>query len=285
MTDVFISYASADRDRARAIAKLLSDNGWSVWWNRSIPPGKSYDEVIEAALDSAKCVIVLWSKKSAASEWVKNEAAEGARRKILVPILIEDVRIPLEFRRIQAANLTTWKSSRDYPEIAPLFNSIESVAGRPTNAAGTIQVEETPRTISAVERREIARPARSVATIKTLALLQTFAIWVVLIMMLFNDYLHAAGFPLDRTIDLVIWPCVLTGVWLAVLAHSRRFHLGPMFAWFSVAGYIFSWVCLFIHLVAGTAFQVIGPTLFGIAVLPFGFLTLKRLRAEGTTEV
>jgi hypothetical protein len=46
MPDVFISYASADRDRARLIAEVLATKGWSVWWDREIPPGKSFDEVI-----------------------------------------------------------------------------------------------------------------------------------------------------------------------------------------------------------------------------------------------
>ena len=62
MSDIFISYASADRDRAQGlVATALDRRGWSTWWDRSIPPGKEYDQVIEEALDCAKCVIVLWS--------------------------------------------------------------------------------------------------------------------------------------------------------------------------------------------------------------------------------
>jgi hypothetical protein len=39
------------------------------------------------------------------SDWVRNEADEGKRRRILVPALLDNVRIPLAFRGIQAANL------------------------------------------------------------------------------------------------------------------------------------------------------------------------------------
>jgi len=46
---------------------------------------ESFDEVIEKAIADAKCVIVLWSAASVASEWVRNEASEGKRRGILVP--------------------------------------------------------------------------------------------------------------------------------------------------------------------------------------------------------
>ena len=124
MSDIFLSYASADRDRAQRIAAVLEAQGWSVWWDRTIPPGSTFDEVIEEALDAARCVVVLWSKTSVASDWVKTEAAEAARRKILVPALIDEVKIPLEFRRVQAANLSDWHGDTQYPELAILFRSI-----------------------------------------------------------------------------------------------------------------------------------------------------------------
>ena len=103
MADIFISYARADRPRAEQLAQALERDGWSVWWDREIPPGRSFDEVIEEALAQARCVIVVWSEASVRSEWVKTEAAEAAARRILVPILADGARIPLEFRRIQAA--------------------------------------------------------------------------------------------------------------------------------------------------------------------------------------
>ena len=81
MSDIFISYAREDRAKAKALAELFQQQDWSVWWDRSIPPGRSFDEVIEEALGAAKCVVVLWSKNSASSDWVKGEAAEGLRRK------------------------------------------------------------------------------------------------------------------------------------------------------------------------------------------------------------
>jgi hypothetical protein len=109
MADLFISYARSDRPRAEQLAHALERAGWSVWWDREIPPGRSFDEVIEEALSLARCVIVLWSEASVRSEWVKTEAAEAAQRRILVPILADGARIPLEFRRIQAASIDNWR--------------------------------------------------------------------------------------------------------------------------------------------------------------------------------
>ena len=77
MSDIFVSYASVDRERAKIVAEALAARGLSVWWDRVIPPGRQFDEVIEEALDAARCVVVLWSQASTASTWVKTEAAEA----------------------------------------------------------------------------------------------------------------------------------------------------------------------------------------------------------------
>ena len=46
MNDIFISYARHDRKRVEPLAQALAAQGWSVWWDRDIPSGKSFDEFI-----------------------------------------------------------------------------------------------------------------------------------------------------------------------------------------------------------------------------------------------
>jgi hypothetical protein len=135
MAEIFISYASEDRERAHALADAFSARGWSVWWDRKIPLGQSFDAVIEQALSEAKCVVVLWSAISAASEWVRNEATEGKRREILVPVFIEPVDAPLAFRRLNGANLSDWHSDSAHPEFDKLSERITELLGQ-TRAAG-----------------------------------------------------------------------------------------------------------------------------------------------------
>jgi hypothetical protein len=109
MSDIFISYAREDRPRAEAIARALEEHGWSVWWDRDIRAGKNIASVIEEEIGKARCVVVLWSATSVRRDWVNDEAREGNERGILVPVLIENVRPPLGFRSMHAADLTGWE--------------------------------------------------------------------------------------------------------------------------------------------------------------------------------
>lgn len=127
MSDIFISYKSEDRSRAEILAgalENLEDQDWSIWWDREILPGKRFDQIIEEELKKAKCIIVLWSKKSVESDWVLDEAEIGKRRGILVPVLIDDVKIPLGFKRIQAARLINWEGTPSHPEFARLLGAV-----------------------------------------------------------------------------------------------------------------------------------------------------------------
>jgi hypothetical protein len=80
MADIFLSYANVDRERIRPLVKKLEEHGWSVWWDRKIPPGKTWRQVIQRAIDDAKCVVVVWSQQSIQSDWVITEAEEGKER-------------------------------------------------------------------------------------------------------------------------------------------------------------------------------------------------------------
>ena len=127
MSDIFIAYAREDRDRADLLARLFESQGWSVWWDPRLDPGDVFDEVIEDALTRARCVVVLWSKHSAKSRWVKAEAAEGEARNILVPVLVDQVDIPLAFRRIATADLVGWKGTDGQRETKRLIRSVRRI--------------------------------------------------------------------------------------------------------------------------------------------------------------
>ena len=74
--------------------------------------GTSFDRVIEAELDAALAVIVVWSESAVESDWVRSEAEEGLQRNVLVPVRIDDVRLPLAFRRDTDCRLQTLAARR-----------------------------------------------------------------------------------------------------------------------------------------------------------------------------
>jgi cell division protein FtsL len=132
MSDIFISYSKEDRDQTRKLAKALEEHGWSVWWDRIIPAGRSFAEVIGEALDNAKCILVLWSSNSVNSDWVQEEADKGRKKGILIPALIERVEPPLGFGRIQAADLVEWDGNKANQAFVRLVADIENFIAPPT---------------------------------------------------------------------------------------------------------------------------------------------------------
>lgn len=133
MADIFVSYAQENETKADALAAALRQEGWSVFRDRAIPPGQRWDEYIGQELESARCVVVLWSVAACASSWVLEEAEDARQRGILVPALIETKLPPLGFRRIQAADLVDWNGEREHHQLQQLLLAIRRLA--PMSAA------------------------------------------------------------------------------------------------------------------------------------------------------
>ena len=144
MADIFLSYASEDRERACLVAQLLEGQSWTVWWDRKIPAGVAYDEVIEREIGAAKYVVVLWSISSTKSEWVKNEAASAVEQEKLIPVQIDDIKLPLEFRRRQTLNLSGWSGDASDTRLESLFEALSSKSALQTSSSRPVRAPARP---------------------------------------------------------------------------------------------------------------------------------------------
>lgn len=136
MNDIFISYASEDKDRVQPLARALEREGLSVWWDRQISAGRSFEAFIRNALDTSKVVVVVWTEASVKSEWVQAEAREGLRRRVLFPVmLLEEVEIPFEFKAVHAAQLMDWQPEKAHSGFDQFVQDIARILGRSSTTA------------------------------------------------------------------------------------------------------------------------------------------------------
>lgn len=152
MSDIFISYASKDRERLRPLRDALEAKGWSLFWDQEIPVGKNWRRNIFENLRAARCVIVAWSSASIESDWVSEEAADALKRGVLLPIYIDQVEPPFGFADIQTMNLVGWNGEEDSESFHRLVSEVTRILGTPP----------TPQPQPAVVKPEPAKaPGRS----------------------------------------------------------------------------------------------------------------------------
>ena len=135
MADIFVSYAREDGNRVKAIAGTLTNMGWTVWRDDRIRGGAEFDLVIDQELDTASCVIVVWSSASVDSRWVRAEAESADEQGKLVPVTFEhELRLPVRFRQINTTFLTSTELSEQTPDVVGLLTDIAVRTGKRPNA-------------------------------------------------------------------------------------------------------------------------------------------------------
>lgn len=135
---VFLSYKREDEARAARVARALAHHGLAVWWDRQLPGGESWHQNIEAALDAAGCVVVLWTEGAVGPQggYVRDEARRAQQRQRLVPVLMDRVTPPLGLGEVQAVDLTHWKGSPRDPFLLDVVAAVRAkLEGRPVPPA------------------------------------------------------------------------------------------------------------------------------------------------------
>lgn len=131
MSDIFMSYAWEDAPRVRDLALEFERLGWTVWYDRNIGISAEFDLEIEEELDAASCVVVLWSRSSVKSRWVRAEAGAADDQGKLIPVTLEpDVLPPLRFRQLNVARLSSTSLESPTEEALSLLAEIASATGK-----------------------------------------------------------------------------------------------------------------------------------------------------------
>ena len=85
----FISYSSEDTLEAMALRNCLEQEGHKVWIAPDgIPQGRDYISVIPASIRMSKRFILLLSKRSAQSTWVRNEVSTAIGCRTTMNVLL-----------------------------------------------------------------------------------------------------------------------------------------------------------------------------------------------------
>ena len=134
MADVFVSYARSDKARVAPLVAAIEAKGWSVWWDPEITPGQQFDDQIEAEIDAARAVLVIWTPTSVASRWVRGEAREAAERGILVPVRFDQARLPMDVRAIHTTDIDGWGDDAESPQAQEVLRALAAMIVR-TQAA------------------------------------------------------------------------------------------------------------------------------------------------------
>src|SRR5690348_566372 len=137
MADVFVSYARADKARVAPLVAAMEARGWSVWWDPEIAPGREFDDEIDAELQAAKAVLVVWTPVSVASRWVRGEARDAAERGLLVPVRFDGARLPIDVRAIHTTDLDDWHGDATAPCAQECLQALAAMIARNSNAAKT----------------------------------------------------------------------------------------------------------------------------------------------------
>ena len=130
VADIFVSYARENRAVAALLAKGLSAHGLTVWWDSDLSAGADFAAVIEAKLQGAAAVIVLWSADSVRSSFVRDECSRAVRQNKLVPVRIEDVELPLGFGQLHTLDLLEWDGDSDDAAFQKLLQDVHQCQQR-----------------------------------------------------------------------------------------------------------------------------------------------------------
>ena len=149
MKDIFLSYSRSDRARVSPLVTALRNHGYTVAWDRDFLAGIRWRGAIPMLVQSARCVVAVWSESGKDSLGVPPEVEWGLERDVLVTIRIDEVKPPYPFTEITYLDFFDTLDYSSHSDWALLIESIEAKL----NHSDALVAEAPPDRL--VERRAI----------------------------------------------------------------------------------------------------------------------------------
>lgn len=169
MHDVFLSYTHTDKSVVRRIADALARERLAIWWDQAINAGDTFDEVTAQALKDASVIVVLWSKRSVESRWVRSEATFADRAGKLLPVTIEPCDRPIQFELTHTLDLIGWNGdvadSRWIELVAAIRRLMDKRSPQSAGAAAAARSGSPAHAPAGLSRRAVVVAAIAVAAL------------------------------------------------------------------------------------------------------------------------
>ncbi len=125
---IFISHSSKDKLIAKKVLNWLIDGGFSVWFDTfELRPGMNLLQEISRGIYSSDYIILLVTKSSIQSEWVRFEIESSLKDEMdqakfkLIPLVIEPIELPSSIKDKMYLKLVTVDSYKFDSILPSLF--------------------------------------------------------------------------------------------------------------------------------------------------------------------
>lgn len=133
--DVFISYKREERAFSERVKRTLIQAGYTAVTDLNINNNEDFGDAIDTMIRTATLTLVLWTKASAASDWVRKEARlardleKAGKRNNYLGVMVEDVDLdmPADLRGLQMVDIHD--GGLDKLGMARLLDAVGAILG------------------------------------------------------------------------------------------------------------------------------------------------------------
>lgn len=141
--DVFVSYASEDKEMAQSLADALKRSGFRVSWRPESKTDKG-DPLAQQqfGVAEAHAVVLVWSKSASRAGDIETDTRVAMRRKTLIPIRLDKTPLPGNLASISAEDFAKWEGEMSDPALRKLVTKVSRMEDIPSGLQGL-----SPRTL------------------------------------------------------------------------------------------------------------------------------------------